>query len=172
MFVLIATVVPSIMFWCWLEAGESGSTTIRNLGAEPVMAGIHQTLKEARSLYAEARLVGLLHCPPHLLVSQWRRSMWPGRHRRRTRNHRGSGPRPMRSTLRWRGSRRLPMRRTAAPFVSRLQRKSFHFPASRVSMARIAAAPPGVKLQGAETATATKGASVSTSEAPFAGGGP
>ena len=31
-FVLIATIVPSIMFWGWLEAGESGSTTIRNLG--------------------------------------------------------------------------------------------------------------------------------------------
>ena len=29
--VLIATVVPSIMFWGWLGAGESSSTTIRNL---------------------------------------------------------------------------------------------------------------------------------------------
>ena len=30
--VLIAAVVVSTKFWCWLGAGESGSTTIRNLG--------------------------------------------------------------------------------------------------------------------------------------------
>ena len=30
--VLIVTIVPSIMFWCWLGIGESNSTTIRNLG--------------------------------------------------------------------------------------------------------------------------------------------
>ena len=32
MFVLIGTAVFSIVFWCWLRGGESGSTTIRNLG--------------------------------------------------------------------------------------------------------------------------------------------
>ncbi len=31
-FVLIAAAVLSINYWCWLIAGESGSTTIRNLG--------------------------------------------------------------------------------------------------------------------------------------------
>ncbi len=31
-FVLIAVTVLSIIFWCWLSDGESGSTTIRNLG--------------------------------------------------------------------------------------------------------------------------------------------
>lgn len=30
--VLVAEVTFAVLFWCWLSAGESGSTTIRNLG--------------------------------------------------------------------------------------------------------------------------------------------
>lgn len=36
--VLMAATVFSIIYWCWLSAGESGSTTIRNLGLVVVAA--------------------------------------------------------------------------------------------------------------------------------------
>ena len=52
MFVLIAAVVFSSMFWCWLSAGESGSTAIRNLGLI-VAAIIALPLAIWRSIVAE-----------------------------------------------------------------------------------------------------------------------
>ena len=52
MFVLIAAVVFSSMFWCWLSAGESGSTAIRNLGLV-VAAIIALPLAIWRSIVAE-----------------------------------------------------------------------------------------------------------------------
>ena len=51
-FVLIAAAVLSIMFWCWLRDGESGSTTIRNLGLV-VVAVIALPLAIWRSIVAE-----------------------------------------------------------------------------------------------------------------------
>ena len=52
MFVLIAAVVFSSMFWCWLSAGESGSTAIRNLGLV-VAAIVALPLAIWRSIVAE-----------------------------------------------------------------------------------------------------------------------
>ena len=55
MAVLIGTAVFSIMFWCWLNDGESGSTTIRNLGLV-VAAMIALPLAIWRSIVAERQV--------------------------------------------------------------------------------------------------------------------
>ena len=57
-FVLIAAAAVSIKFWCWLRAGESSSTTIRNLGL--VIAAIAAlTLAIWRSKVLAVRLGGI-----------------------------------------------------------------------------------------------------------------